>query len=204
MISIVLQGFLLGLSLIVAIGSQNAFILRQGLIGRHVFALTFFCALADALLITIGVSGFYLVVQQYPIVIDIARFAGAAFITTYGILRLISAYKGTGILDSANAKETQSLKVALLSCAAFTFLNPHVYLDTVILLGSIAAQFGQYAWLFGLGACIASFSFFFSLGYGARFLRPLFEKKRSWQILDLIIGIMMLMISINLLFFFNV
>lgn len=204
MISVLTQGFLLGLSLIVAIGSQNAFILRQGLIGKHVFVLTFFCALADALLITVGVSGFYLVVEQYPIVIEIARFGGAAFIATYGILRFISAYKGTGMLDASSAKETQSLKMALLSCAAFTFLNPHVYLDTVILLGSIAAQFGDQAWVFGLGACIASFSFFFTLGYGAKFLRPLFEKQRSWQILDVVIGVVMSMIAINLLFFFSV
>lgn len=203
MFAIVVQGFLLGLSLIMAIGSQNAFILRQGLLGRHVLAVTLFCALSDALLISAGVSGFYIVVQKFPLVIDIARYAGALFIGIYGLLKLKSAYQGTGFLDATSAKDVQSLKSALLTCAAFTFLNPHVYLDTMILLGSIAAQFGDKAWLFGLGACTSSFLFFFSLGFGARFLRPLFERKISWQILDLLIGIVMLLIAANLVFFFK-
>lgn len=201
---VLIQGFLLGLSLIVAIGSQNAFLLRQGLIGKHVFALSFFCAASDALLITVGVSGFYIIVQQFPMIIEFARFGGAAFIAVYGLMRFYSAYKGNSFLDAESSAATQTLKSAVLSCAAFTFLNPHVYLDTVILLGSISAQYGQQAWLFGLGAVIGSFSFFFSLGYGARLLRPIFTKPIAWQILDVVIGFVMLFIAINLLFFVKI
>ncbi|MFC0180359.1 LysE/ArgO family amino acid transporter [Thorsellia kenyensis] len=196
------EGFLLGLSLIVAIGSQNAFVLRQGLLGQHVLPVIICCALSDALLITIGVSGFYIVVEKYPLVIDITRVFGIVFLCAYAILRFISAYKATSFMELSSDSHKLPLKVVLGTCLAFTFLNPHVYLDTVILLGGIASQYKENAWLFGLGACFASVVFFTGLGFLAKFLRPFFINKKSWQYLDIFIGVVMFFIAGNLLLAF--
>lgn len=193
-----IQGFFLGLSLIFAIGSQNAFVLRQGLLGEHVFLLCMVCAGSDALLIVAGVSGFHLVVHQAPSLLWIARYGGAAFIAGYGISRFVSAIRGNAALDLAQTGQAGSRRASLLTCLAFTFLNPHVYLDTVLLLGSASAQFGDEAWRFAAGAVTASFVFFFSLGYGATLLRPLFANPLCWRWLDVLIGVTMLAIAANL------
>ncbi|AYB60334.1 LysE/ArgO family amino acid transporter [Ralstonia solanacearum] len=194
------QGLILGFSLILAIGSQNAFILRQGILGRHVFVLCSVSALSDALLVIAGVSGVFVLVKHTPFIVDLARYGGASFILWHGISRLLSALRGDSQMDVSKAKQADSLPKALLSCLAFTFLNPHVYLDTVFLIGSISAQFGDESWKFGLGASAASLIFFFCLGYGAALLRPLFSSPVAWRILDFVIGVTMLLLAGKLVF----
>ena len=194
--SAALAGFSLGLSLILAIGAQNAFVLKMGLTRQHVFAVVLTCALSDAVLIAAGVTGFGALAEQVPWLEFAMRIFGAAFLIFYGLKNLISAYRGGAAMDLAGG--SASLRNALLTCLALTWLNPHVYLDTVVLLGSIAAQFDNKL-AFGLGACTASFVFFFSLGYGARFLAPLFKRPVAWRILDLLIACVMFAIAASLL-----
>jgi L-lysine exporter family protein LysE/ArgO len=191
-------GFALGLSLILAIGAQNAFVLRQGIRGAHVLPVVLTCAISDAILVSAGVAGFGVLVSHLPWLEWVMRLFGAAFLTWYGVTRLISAHKGGQSLapDAANG---ESLKGALLTCLAFTWLNPHVYLDTVVLLGSVSTRYAEHAFLFGAGAVTASFVFFFTLGYGARLLRPLFARPRSWQVLDAGIAVTMFAIAARLL-----
>ena len=192
-----IPGFFLGLSLILAIGAQNAFVLRQGLRRAHVFAVCLTCALSDALLIAAGVAGFGLLTQSLPALEWTMRVLGAAFLFWYGWRAFMSARRGGQALSAG--EEAGSLRAALLNCLALTWLNPHVYLDTVVLLGAISAQYpSQLA--FAIGAMTASFVFFFSLGYGARLLAPLFARPRSWQILDCLIGAVMWAIALKLLF----
>ncbi|MDY8107857.1 LysE/ArgO family amino acid transporter [Fulvimarina sp. 2208YS6-2-32] len=192
-------GFATGFSLILAIGAQNAFVLRQGLRGEHVLPVVLTCALSDAVLIAIGVTSFAAVSKVLPSVEIYMRWFGAAFLVWYGATRLLAAWRGgEGALETGG-EVTTSLKAAILSCLAFTFLNPHVYLDTVVLLGSIASQFDGDALVFGVGAVSSSFAFFFSLGYGARLLRPLFVRPAAWRVLDLIVGLTMLAIAAALL-----
>ena len=165
-ISAALSGFLTGLSLIVAIGAQNAFVLRQGLTGQHVFALCMFCSLSDAILISAGVAGFGALVAVYP---DLGRHmatAGAAFFIAYGAMRFLAAWRGD--YDIQEGAETRTLGSTLVLAAMFTWVNPHVYLDTVALIGAVSAGFDvAVRWAFAWGAILASFLFFFSLGYGA-------------------------------------
>lgn len=191
-------GFSLGLSLILAIGSQNAFVLKQGLKKEHVFAVCFVCALSDAILISAGVAGFGTIVKQFPIIEVVARYGGAIFLTVYAFLSFKSALTKNHALRT-HEQPTQPLFKVVSICLAFTWLNPHVYLDTVVLLGSISTQYHPNQGTFALGAVCASFVFFFSLGYGARLLAPLFEKPRSWQILEGLIGIIMLAIAFSLI-----
>ncbi|MGD9508413.1 MAG: LysE/ArgO family amino acid transporter [Geminicoccaceae bacterium] len=184
------QGFLLGLSLIVAIGAQNAFVLRQGLLRQHVLAVCLVCALSDALLIAAGVAGFGALVTHHPILPRVMTWLGAAFLTFYGLARLRAAAKPHALHPAEHP--AGSLRAAVLACLAFTWLNPHVYLDTVVLLGGIATRFPSGdRMLFALGAMTASFTFFFALGYGARFLAPLFERPIAWRWLDLGVGLTM-------------
>ncbi|MEM8978563.1 MAG: LysE/ArgO family amino acid transporter [Pseudomonadota bacterium] len=192
-----LAGFALGLSLIVAIGAQNAFVLRQGLRREHVFAVSLTCALSDAVLIAGGVAGFGLLVEAAPWITPVFTYGGAAFLIYYGFLNARSAWRGGAVMDTSGAAEG-SFRTALLTCLALTWLNPHVYLDTVVLLGSVAAQY-ENRFAFGLGAVTASFTFFFSLGYGARLLSPLFGRARSWQVLDAIVALTMWGIAAKLL-----
>ena len=193
-----IYGFSLGFSLILAIGAQNAFVLKQGLKGEFVFLVCFICAVSDALLILIGVSGFHILVSQFPGVVAAARYGGALFLFVYGLLSFRSALRsGQKLVPSE--KQTGNWYKAALTCLAFTWLNPHVYLDTVVLLGSISSQFPAQLVFFATGAMSASFVFFFSLGYGASLLRPVFEKPRSWQILEIIIGFIMWSIAAKLL-----
>lgn len=191
-----LAGFGLGLSLILAIGAQNAFVLRIGLRREHVFAVCLTCALSDAILIAAGVSGFGLLVERFPSVEAITRWFGAAFLIAYALRSFYSAWKSNGGLK-AEGNETTLLKTLLL-CLAFTWLNPHVYLDTVVLVGAISAQYPS-TFAFGIGAMTASFVFFFSLGYGARLLAPIFAKPIAWRILDVGIGIVMALIAWSLI-----
>ena len=193
-----LAGFLLGASLIVAIGAQNAFVLRQGLRREHVFWVCLICALSDAVLIAAGVAGFGVLIANLPWLAPVMRFGGAAFLAGYGLRSLWSAWAAQGALNPAN-DVPKSLSATIITCLAFTWLNPHVYLDTVMLLGSVSTRYAGRA-AFAAGAITSSFLFFFSLGYGARLLRPLFANPKAWRVLDAIIGVTMLALAVKLVF----
>lgn len=183
-------GFATGFSLILAIGAQNAFVLRQGLMRSHVFPLCLFCAVSDALLIAAGVAGFGAITTLWPGFPDIMALAGAGFLLVYGAMRFRAAWAGGDALTLQG--RAPSLKVTIATAAAFTWLNPHVYLDTLGLIGAISTQFlGSERMAFGAGAVIASFVFFFSLGYGARWLAPMLRTDRAWRVLDAGIGVVM-------------
>ena len=177
-----LAGFGLGLSLIVAIGAQNAFILRAGLLRQHVFILCSVCALSDALLIAAGVSGLGILVSKAPFFLAFMKYGGAAFLFVYGIRSLLNSFRGGRFLSAEG--EVGSLREAVIICLLLTWLNPHVYLDTVILLGVASTQYSENTY-FAVGAITASFIFFYSLGFGARLLSNFFEHPFSWKILDL-------------------
>ncbi len=191
-------GFSLGLSLILAIGSQNAFVLKQGLKNQHVLVICTVCAVSDALLISFGVTGFGAVVKQFPQIEMIARYGGAMFLGVYSFLSFRSAFTENHALE-ANAQANDSLIKAVTMCLAFTWLNPHVYLDTVVLLGSISTQYQPNQMLFGAGSVSASFVFFFSLGFGARFLAPMFKNPQAWKVLEFVVGVIMASIAISLI-----
>jgi L-lysine exporter family protein LysE/ArgO len=194
-----LTGFTTGLSLILAIGAQNAFVLRQGLLGRHVFAVCLACAASDAVLILIGVTSFRQIAVLLPWLDPVMRLGGAAFLFCYGARSLYSALRSTGSLSSEGGAVT-GLWRTLGLCLALTWLNPHVYLDTVVLLGTISTRFPGAELAFAAGATLASFAFFFSLGYGAGWLRPIFLKPLSWRVLEAVIGLVMWAIALKLLF----
>ena len=193
-----LPGFLLSLSLILAIGAQNAFVLRQGLRRAHVLPVVLTCAISDAVLIVAGVAGFGALAEAVPWFEPLMRYGGAAFLLWYGWINARSAWRGGQAL-AMGGDEAQSLRSAIATVLALTWLNPHVYLDTVVLVGSISAQYPDRL-SFGIGAVLASFVFFFSLGYGARALAPLFAKPRAWQVLDGIIALTMWAIAFKLLY----
>ena len=190
MLAAAINGFLLGASLIIAIGAQNAFVLRQGLARSHVFAVCLICALSDAILIAVGVAGLGTLIANAPAMIGAVTIGGAIFLFVYGLRAFWRAYR-TGGLEAA-ADKPASLAAAMAACLAFTFLNPHVYLDTVVLIGALSAGYAGAARLaFGVGAALASFVWFFGLGYGARRLAPVFAARRAWQVLDVAIGLIM-------------
>jgi L-lysine exporter family protein LysE/ArgO len=192
------SGLILGLQLILAIGAQNAFVLRQGLRREYVFEVSLTCALSDAILIALGVSSFAAVQARFPSVAPAFLLGGASFLIWYGFTHLRSAMRGGEAMKAGEGPRV-SLRTALLTCLALTWLNPHVYLDTVILLGSLSMQFPDTRLAFGLGAMASSFLFFFSLGYGARLLSPLFASPRAWRMLDLLVGLTMWAIAAKLL-----
>ena len=192
----VIAGFALGFSLILAIGAQNAFVLRQGLRRSHVFAVCLTCAVSDAVLIAAGVAGFGTLAEAVPGLEFWMRLFGAAFLIWYGARAFLSAWRGGQALQAG--PEAQSLRAALLTCLALTWLNPHVYLDTVVLLGNVSAQYDDKRG-FALGAMTASFVFFFSLGYGARMLAPVFARPAAWRVLDVVVGAVMWLIALGLL-----
>ncbi len=196
--SVLLAGFSLGISLILAIGAQNAFVLKQGLKQQHVFVVCLICALSDAILISAGVAGFGAIVQKFPLIEQIARYAGAAFLFFYAVISFNSAITTEHALK-AEGKDVGSVITAAVTCLAFTWLNPHVYLDTFVLLGSISTQYEGQQLAFGVGAVTASFVFFFSLGYGAKLLIPIFKKPLSWKLLEFAVGFVMLALGISLL-----
>lgn len=192
-----LSGFALGFSLILAIGAQNAFVLRQGLRREHVLATVLACAVSDAILISAGVAGFGALVQRVPGLEWGMRLLGAAFLTWYGARTLIAAWRGGSAMDAGGAAR-HSLKAVLGTVLVLTWANPHVYLDTVVLVGAVGAG-APSPWAFGTGAVTASFCFFFSLGYGARLLAPLFARPGAWRVMDVGIGLVMWAIALNLL-----
>ena len=199
MISAFLTGFFLGFSLILAIGAQNTFVLRQGILKEHVFYVALFCALSDTLLIIIGIIGISFFLNNY-----IAQFSNILFgfsalwLSGYGILRLKDAFKSDEMIE-IESSVSKSLLQTILIAAILTFANPHVYLDTVILIGTISQQFyGYYKIAFALGSCLASFVFFFGLSYGAKLLAPLLQRPLSWRILDSLIALIMFMIAFKL------
>jgi L-lysine exporter family protein LysE/ArgO len=183
-------GFGLGLSLIVAIGAQNAFVLRQGLRGEHVAAVVAVCAISDALLIAAGVAGFGALARAAPGLETVMRWGGAAFLAVYGATAFRRAWAGGETLDPASAAP-QALGPVLATCLALTWLNPHVYLDTVVLVGSVAAGWEGARPAFAAGAMTASLAFFSALGFGARRLRPLFARPGAWRALEAGIGALM-------------
>ena len=193
-----IAGFALGFSLIVAIGAQNAFVLRQGIKREHVFMTCLTCALSDAVLIAAGVAGFGSLAEVVPWLEPLMRYGGAMFLFWYGASNFRSAWQGASVLRTEGAVKG-SLKGVLATVLLLTWLNPHVYLDTVVLLGSISAGWDDKL-SFSMGAMSASFVFFFSFGYGARYLAPLFEQPRAWQALDAMIGLIMWAIAAKLLF----
>ena len=198
MIAAALTGFGTAFSLILAIGAQNAFVLRQGLTGRHVFATALFCAVSDAILIAAGVAGFGWIVTLAPALPRIMALAGAAFLFVYGALRFRTAWTGGEALKKG--AEAATLDRVLAMVAAMTWLNPHVYLDTLALIGAVSTGFeGADKLAFGLGAVTSSFTFFFGLGYGARLLAPLLATPRAWRALDAVIGAVMWLIAAGLL-----
>lgn len=199
-LAVFLTGLGMGLSLIVAIGAQNAFVLRQGIKGEHVLAVCLACALSDAILIVVGVTSFARVAAWLPWLDPAMRLGGAAFLILYGIRSLVTAFRSNGSLSITATGAARSLTATLLACLAFTWLNPHVYLDTVVLLGTISTQFpGQQA-AFIAGATTGSFAFFFALGYGAALLRPVFANPVAWRMLEILVALVMWAIAAKLLF----
>lgn len=192
------SGYLLAISLIAAIGAQNAFVLRQGLRREHVFVVVMTCALSDALLMAAGITGFGAVSGRVPWFGDTVRYGGAAFLLVYGALRFRAALRGGEALKPAEGKTTPLAQV-LFTCLVLTWANPHVYLDTVVLIGSIAVQYVPFQAVFGVGAALGSFSFFLALGYGARLLAPVFAKPHAWVVLEVIVGCTMWAIAAGLL-----
>ena len=199
MFTAALTGYATAFSLILAIGAQNAFVLRQGLLRTHVFWLCLFCAVSDAILITAGVAGFGAIVEQWPALPMIMALAGAAFLIVYGAMRFHAAYKGE--YNMALSGQSAPLGKTIATAAAFTWLNPHVYLDTLGLIGAVSTQFAPLPQklAFGIAAVAASFSFFFGLGYGARLLAPIMQSARAWRLFDIGVGLVMWAIALGLL-----
>lgn len=191
-----LAGLGLGFSLILAIGSQNAFVLKQGLLRSYVFAICLFCAVSDAILISAGVAGFGAVTAKFPQLVMVAKYAGAMFLLMYGLKSLYASVTVSHAMTTSDV-HIRSLKKVLLLCFAFTWLNPHVYLDTLVLVGMVSTGATNKA-IFASGAVSASFIFFFSLGYGARLLSPIFAKPKAWNILDALVGILLVGLAVNL------
>jgi L-lysine exporter family protein LysE/ArgO len=194
-----ISGLGFGLSLIVAIGAQNAFVLRQGLRGQHVLAVVAVCTVSDIVLIAAGVGGLGVMIQSAPVLLTVIRYAGAAFLFGYGILAARRALASSSLTaDSSGA--TMALGATVLTCLALTWLNPHVYLDTVLLLGSFASTYtSPERWFLGAGAMVASTIWFTSLGYGARKLGPLFARPIAWRVLDSMIAVVMFGLALGLL-----
>nr|WP_297428525.1 LysE family transporter [uncultured Actinotalea sp.] len=192
-----LSGLSLGLSLIVAIGAQNAFVLRQGLTRRHVGAVVLVCATSDAVLIAAGVAGAGAVVEGRPVLLDVVRYAGAAFLTGYAVLAARRALRRQALAPDGGAAPA-GLAATVATALALTWLNPHVYLDTVVLLGSIAQSHPGREWWFAAGAAVGSVVWFTALGYGAALLRPVFARPGAWRVLDGVIAVVMLVIAASL------
>jgi L-lysine exporter family protein LysE/ArgO len=189
-------GFLASFALIAAIGAQNAFVLRQGIRREHVLPVVVMCTLSDIVLMTAGIAGVGALIGAHPGALNVAKFGGAAFLIGYGLFAAKRAWKPTTLTpaDAAPVRLTQ----VLVTCAALTFLNPHVYLDTVVLLGALANEHRDQRWLFGLGAMTASATWFVGLGLGARQLSGLFAKKSTWRVLDCLIAATMVGLGVSL------
>ena len=193
-----LAGLGFGLSLIVAIGAQNAYVLRQGLRKEHVFVIVAICALSDALLIAVGVAGLGAIIQQLEWLLLLIEVIGGVFLCTYGVMAAKRAWKPE-VLNTDTGGKAVSLKVAAGTALALTYLNPHVYLDTVLLLGSVAGTYEANRWWFAAGAMLGSVIWFSTLGFGARLLDPVFKKPTAWRVLDAIIAVVMFTLGMSLL-----
>lgn len=198
-VTALLTGFFTGLSLIVAIGAQNAFVIRQGLARNNVFLVVAVCAIADALLIAAGIAGLGVLVAGVPWLLEVVRWVGVAYLTWFGIRSFRTAFKH----QSFEVAGTSSLstRAALLAVLGFTLLNPHVYIDTVLLLGSIGNQFGAERWWFGAGAMFGSLLWFSLIGWGARTISPLLKSAQAWKWIDIAIGCIMFTVAILLALF---
>ena len=190
----VLIGFLACFALIAAIGAQNAFVLRQGIRREHVLAVVALCTVSDIVLISAGIAGVGALISAHPSALNVAKFGGALFLVSYGLLAARRAWRPSSLTPSEKAPAR--LVEVLVTCAALTFLNPHVYLDTVVLLGALANEHRDERWLFGVGAVSASAVWFFSLGLGARRLSGLFSKPLTWRILDGLIAALMIGLAV--------
>lgn len=197
MLEAAFKGYLVSISLILAIGAQNAFVLRQGLRREHVGAVVLACALSDAILIAAGVTGFGFASARLPWLGEAMRWGGVAFLLVYGALRFRAALQGGEALKPTEGQGA-TLGRVLTACLVLTWANPHVYLDTVVLLGSIAAQYDPHRAAFGIAAALGSLSFFAALGYGARFLAPVFANPKAWVVLELVVGCTMWAIAASL------
>lgn len=191
-----------GLSLIVAIGAQNAFVLRQGLRREHVPAIVAVCAVSDLVLIALGVAGLGALVSSRPGMLHGIALVGAAFLLCYGLLAARRALRPKS-LEAAGDTDAETdaragRRRSVLTCVGLTWLNPHVYLDTVLLLGSIAAGYGTHRWMFAVGAGTASVLWFAGLGFGARFARPVFSRPGAWRVLDSAIAVTMIVIGVRM------
>ena len=195
-----LPGLFTGLSLIIAIGAQNAFVIRQGLTKKHVLLVVSICAVSDALLILLGISGLGVLIQGVPALLEVIRWFGVAYLTWFGIRSLRSAFRSQ-TLDASGAVESKGAGKVAATALGLTFLNPHVYLDTVILVGSIGNTFGEEKWVFAFGAVCASFIWFFLIGFGARAAARFMSKPIFWKVLDSIIAVVMFTIAITLTFY---
>uniref|UniRef100_UPI003CF0D598 LysE/ArgO family amino acid transporter n=1 Tax=Candidatus Planktophila dulcis TaxID=1884914 RepID=UPI003CF0D598 len=194
-----ITGFFTGLSLIVAIGAQNAFVIKQGLLRSHVTLVVFVCAISDALLIIVGTGGLGRIIQSKPDLLNIIRWFGVIYLTWFGIKSVRAAFRNETL--TASDKSAESWKKVLVTVLAMTYLNPHVYLDTVIFVGSLANQFESQRWYFALGACIASGVWFSAIGYGARSAAHLMSKPIFWRILESVIAAIMFTLAITLAFY---
>lgn len=193
-------GFATSVGLILAIGPQNAFVLRQGLQKSHVGLVVATCAISDGAMILAGVAGAGVLVQQTPLVMQFLRFFGAAFLACYGALAAKRAWSGESSLHASGFQD-RGWKSVLLTVLTFTFLNPHVYLDTIVLMGSLSTRYaGMEKWVFAVGASAGSVIWFCSLGYGARLLQPFFRRPKAWRILDSCIAALMFALSALLVF----
>ena len=198
MITAALAGLGLGFSLIVAIGAQNAFVLRQGLLRQHVLVVVVICALSDIALIALGIAGVGAVFTALPWLVEVVRWAGAAFLFVYGLLAARRALRPKTLAAADAPKVAPSLLAIATTCLALTWLNPHVYLDTLVLLGSVGSTYGDDRWAFGAGAAVASVLWFTLLGFGARLLAPVFARPVAWRVLDALIAVVMITLALML------
>lgn len=199
-ITAALAGLGLGLSLIIAIGAQNAFVLRQGLRREHVVLVVAICAISDLVLIALGIGGCGLLFTAVPWLVEVVRWVGAAFLLVYGLFAARRAIRPSrmALAEGGGALARPSTVSIAITCLALTFLNPHVYLDTVLLLGTVANTHGGARWAFGAGAGLGSILWFSALGFGARLLAPLFARPLAWRVLDALIAVVMIGLAVSL------
>jgi len=195
-------GFLTGAGLIIGIGAQNAFVLRQGLLRQYVGQVVTVCTLSDIALILAGVAGIGLLINEFPEALTVLHYMGALFLVVYGGMAARRVFTNTAHLSATEGSSKRSLKSVLLTCLAFTFLNPHVYLDTMILVGGLSTQHaGELRWVFAVGACVASVCWFSCLGFGARLLQPVFRNPIAWRVLDAVVAVFMMGMALLLVWY---
>ncbi len=196
-----LEGFGVCAGLIVAIGAQNAFVLKQGIKKQHLFLTAITCFICDGILITLGVTGLGLLISEIPFLVKFFRWGGAIFLIAYGLRSFANAFKPQSLVAEIEKSGTTSQTSTLLALLGFTFLNPHTYIDTFLLLGSVGVEYPPNERIFFIiGTLVASFIWFFGLTYGASALSPLFKKPRTWQILEIVMGCIMIGIALTLIF----